>query len=300
MNLIIDGMDSSRWQDIPSTPQYPNFQLAYDRGLKFNYLKASQGVFTDQFYKIHWSICRKTPMLLGAYHFLQWDINPRRQAEYFYNVIKNDMGELPPVCDFEWWSTIPDNAFDILYNFLDRLRQLMPPNRKIAIYTAKAFWDRYGSKNNYWKQYLLWIARYGNIEPDIPKPWTKDELFLWQYTSKGDGLYYGMESKGLDLNKMDKDWYIKFGGKIEGYEPPKPPEKPEDELMKMVVISDTLRVRSAPNTNLETVILRNEIKGKEITVYDIAGKDSAWVKVHPTEEEWMCVENNIRRYLQKI
>jgi GH25 family lysozyme M1 (1,4-beta-N-acetylmuramidase) len=50
---------------------------------------------------------------------------------------------------------------------------------------------------NAFKQYPLWMAWYG-INPLIPSPWNK--ISVWQYTSNGDGLKYGCESKSVDMN----------------------------------------------------------------------------------------------------
>jgi lysozyme len=219
-NLIF-GMDSSKWEDIPSTPQTPNYQTAFERGCKFNYLKATQGLWVDKSFKQDWANCRKTPMKLGAYHFLQWNIDPKKQAEFFYNTIKDDPGELPPCVDFEWWSgNIPSNAFDILYNFLERMKQLMP-GKRFVIYTAYGFWMQYGRKDPYWKQYLLWLAHYNNTPPvgpqEIPTPWV--EWFLWQWTGHGDGLYYGMESKDVDLDYANLKLYNEIVGELSEEEP---------------------------------------------------------------------------------
>jgi hypothetical protein len=43
----------------------------------------------------------------------------------------------------------------------------------------------------------------GITKPDIPAPW-KDWLF-WQYSATGDGLAFGAESKGIDLNLFNGD-----------------------------------------------------------------------------------------------
>jgi lysozyme len=222
---FIFGMDSSKWEDNPSTLQTPNYQTAYERGCHYNYLKASQGLWVDKSFKQDWANCRKTPMKLGAYHFLQWNIDAKKQAEFFYNTIKDDPGELPPCVDFEWWNTIPSNAFDILYNFLERMKQLMP-GKRFVIYTAYGFWMQYGRKDPYWKQYLLWLAHYNNTPPvgtkEIPAPW--EEWFLWQYTGHGDGLYYGMESKDVDLDYANPKLYNEIVGELPEEEPDDPNE----------------------------------------------------------------------------
>jgi GH25 family lysozyme M1 (1,4-beta-N-acetylmuramidase) len=198
-NYVFGG-DSSVWDDINETPQRPDFQKAYNNGWRFNYHRTSFGLSIDSDYRVNWSNSRKTKLLLGNYHFLVWTQSPEAQADFFWNIIKDDPGELPLVCDFEWWSVIPADAFDLLYRFLEQLKK--HTNKKIMIYTAYSFWKQYGKKDNYWKQYLVWLAHYNNTPPlgslDVPLPWI--ECDFWQFTGHGDGLLYGMESKDVDLD----------------------------------------------------------------------------------------------------
>ena len=141
---------------------------------------------------MNWLNAKAAGLLRGGYHFLTWTTDPVIQANYYWSIIKNDPGELPLVVDFEWWSTIPSTALDILKRYLEQLKKLAP-GRKIMIYTARAFWQQYGSKDPYWKQYLLWEAFYSVVPPAPFEPF--NGFTFWQYTSHGDGLYYGMESK---------------------------------------------------------------------------------------------------------
>ncbi len=208
MELVFGG-DSSTWQDSPEVPGHPDFQKAYDNGWRFNYIKATQGDFVDADYKTSWLLCRATPLKLGVYHFLQWNIDPVLQANLFWNTVKNDPGELPIICDFEWWSTVPSNALDILRRFLEELKRICGGHR-IGIYTAEGFWVQYGSKDIYWSQYDLWTAHYNDTPPTPYAPWT--EWFMWQFTGNGDGHYYGMESAGVDLDYANGDWWDKYIG----------------------------------------------------------------------------------------
>lgn len=208
-NFVFGG-DSSVWDDNNATPQRPNFLQAYNKGWRFNYLRTAFGLGIDSDYRQNWTDSRKTGLLLGNYHFLVWDQSPERQADFFWGVVKDDPGELPLICDFEWWSTIPSNAFDLLYRFLEQLKKNIIASGKtlkngkpirLGIYTAPAFWKQYGKTDLYWAQYVLWLAHYNDTAPlsaEIPAPWKKCDF--WQFTGHGDGLLYGMESKDVDLD----------------------------------------------------------------------------------------------------
>jgi lysozyme len=194
---MVSGFDVSKWEDINSTPQKIDFKKAFSKGLRFVFIKASQANWADEDIVYNWKSSKEAGFLRSAYHFLTWDINPGEQARYFYDLIKNDPGEIPPVVDYEWWGKeIPKNALDKLLSFLQELESLQ--KQTPIIYTAPGFWSEFGKIEPTWSKYLLWLAQYGVTKPDIPKPWTS--YLFWQYTSHGDGYNFGCESKSVDLN----------------------------------------------------------------------------------------------------
>src|SRR3989304_316015 len=90
---------------------------------------------------------------------------------------------------------------------------------------------------NYFKQYPLWIANYGVTKPLVPKPWT--EWTFWQFTDKGDGSIYGVESKNIDLNYFNGDlasFRQRFGLRES------PPSEPVPVSKKFRVIVPALKV----------------------------------------------------------
>jgi len=199
MNAI--GTDVSKWQDANSTPQKINFVKMKAAGADFVFMKASQANWADEDIAYNWSAAKAAGLLRGAYHFLDWVVDPVKQADFFCSLIEHDPGELPPVCDYEWWNmdNIPSNVLTILKRFLERVevRLGVVP----MIYTAPGFWQPYGSTDPYWKHYYLWIASWGNMNPSVPAPWT--EYTFHQYSSKGDGLKYGAESLNIDMDQFN-------------------------------------------------------------------------------------------------
>lgn len=99
--------------------------------------------------------------------------------------------------DFE---IAPVNA-SFLYGFLSTLHADLP-NLLLGIYTGYSYWGTYGSTSPTYnfQQYPLWISWPVTPyqEPAPLKPWT---TYLYhQWTFNGDGVYYGQQSSGLDLD----------------------------------------------------------------------------------------------------
>jgi len=190
------GTDISKWQDNNSTPQRVNFDKMKLAGADFVFIKASQANWMDEDIVWNWNEAAASDLLRGAYHFLTWDVDPIKQADYFCGVIDHDPGELPPVCDYEWWGTIPSGAYTILRKFVERVEANL--KRTPIIYTAPGFWSPYGTSEAHWAHYPLWVAHWGTSVPLVPKPW--QSWTFWQFTDKGDGLKYGAESLNIDLD----------------------------------------------------------------------------------------------------
>jgi lysozyme len=209
MNYAL-GCDISAWQgDV-------DFGMMKSAGADFVIVKASQGSgtnyaksFIDNKFVRSWTMAKQTGLLRGAYHFLTWDVDPVIQADFFCNLLMEDPGDLPPAADFEWWKTTPGNALDILRKFCERINTNI--RKTPAIYTATGFWNQFGSSDEYWAQYPLWVASWGKNDPSNPpsgpimcKPWST--WTFWQTTSKGDGIKFGaVNSKQIDLNYFNGD-----------------------------------------------------------------------------------------------
>jgi lysozyme len=212
MNNIL-GFDVSIYDDDSSTPQHVNFQQAKNNGIEFVYIKSSQGNYSDRDILINWENARIAELLRGAYHFLTWDVKPEEQAKFMFGLLKNDPGELPLMVDFEWWKVVPADAIKKLWAFLVEIKSLLP-EKKIGIYTNNNFWKEFGQFNIEWSQFLIWLAQYKVLQPDIPKPWTRWDV--WQYTERGAGIKYGCESKMVDLNLYNGSYedLLKLAGKV--------------------------------------------------------------------------------------
>ncbi len=197
------GIDISLWQDDNSTPQKVDFNKAKAAGANFAFIKASERYAIDPDFVDNWKNAKKAGMPRGAYHFLRWDVSGLYQAQFFSSLLEDDIGELPPVADFEAPpkdGKYPSNA--LLFQFLQEVEKEL--GVRPIIYTSPGFWNSYGRDKNTgkfddkWLMYDLWIAHYGVTQPIVPKPWMG--WTFWQFSSNGDGLKFGAESKSIDLD----------------------------------------------------------------------------------------------------
>src|SRR4030066_1612501 len=98
---MIPGIDVSHWQDDKSTPQKMNFVKSQVMGAKFVFIKVSERAGMDEDFFYNWKNAKAAGLFRGGYHFLRWDISELTQASIFCDLLNDDPGELPPICDFE-------------------------------------------------------------------------------------------------------------------------------------------------------------------------------------------------------
>ncbi len=187
---MILGSDISKWQGSV------DFRRMAERGIWFVFIKATEGMYTDEKFSENWRYSHGF-LLRGAYHFYRPEADPREQAQHFFEAVKTagDLGELPPVLDYERiddWSRV--------YECLVEMEKLF--GRKPIFYTSAGVMSggaaQYGTPPAALAEYPLWVAHYDVDEPTVPAPW--ENWTFWQYTDKGSGPEYGVESGRIDLN----------------------------------------------------------------------------------------------------
>lgn len=189
------GVDVSHWQgDI-------DWQALYSYGVRFVFVKCSQADWKDDRFNAHWAAAKKAGMLRGAYHYMTWNTSAVTQARAFLNALGNDIGELPPVCDYEMRAGAPGATVmsAVLRGWLYYVEQAIqkPP----IIYTGVSFWREYGSKADWVLRHPLWLALYDtepqptnypppgymktSVDSYAPLPWGRAGWAFWQYTERG-------------------------------------------------------------------------------------------------------------------
>lgn len=193
--------DTSKWDAAI------NYIKMRSAGISGTILKCGQGNGIDPWFYVNWGLAKFAGFKRGSYWFYDSRVEPTKQALAWWNAIKNDVGELPHFADYEEeyggiYGGI--NAFTTFLIEFQRLSQL--PDEKIGVYTAFYYWASHGSLDSFFRRYWLWLAWYGDSTlVIIPKPWTENELMMWQYTATADGSLFGVSARELDLS------YFVFG-----------------------------------------------------------------------------------------
>ena len=202
--MTVIGPDVSFYQDDNATERMIDF-AKMESNAGYVIIRSGQNLWADPDFKLNWQTA-KGVLPRGSYWFYDSRVEPKRQADLWVSLFAGDLGELPLFCDFEDNYDGTYKGWRHWYTFIERLKALVP-GKEIGIYTAYYYWLENTAYSNggveYFKQYPLWVANYGVTSPLVPKPWT--EWLFWQYTDKGDGSLYGVESKNIDLNYFNGD-----------------------------------------------------------------------------------------------
>lgn len=195
------GIDTSRWEDNPATPQTINWQAAKDNGVAYVILKATEGTsYVDPVFALHKANSAGI-LPRGSYHFWRYGMDWKMQVENYAKVAKGL--ELPPCLDVEdWYGELPKGnalaiALEVMLRGIDAAF-----GRECMIYTSPNILRYYLPPilSNEIMKRKLWIANYGVSQPNI-SPFSR--YTFWQFSDKGDAARYGIsEASGVDLN-----WY---------------------------------------------------------------------------------------------
>ena len=194
------GPDVSFYQDNPGTSRQIDFTKMKESA-GYVIIRAGQNLWIDSDFGYNWSSAKAAGLPRGSYWFYDSRAEPNQQAELWYSQVGNDLGELPLFADLEENYGGQYKGWKNWYIFITRLKALIGNRQEIGIYTGYYYWlENAPSKQTapveleYFHQYPLWIAHYGVTTPSVPAPWSSDEWTFWQYTDKGDGGLYGVES----------------------------------------------------------------------------------------------------------
>ena len=192
-------------------------------------IKCLDGTVQSRYFVENYTAAKAKGIQVSAYQWLYPGnkVSVRKQAETLTGLLNQYPVDFGPFIDFEWTTyggqPANPNASD-LYGMLEYFNELN--GWYPGIYTAKGYWDRYGNKETYWRDKILWIANYDVLSPAIPAPWTT--WILWQYTPSGPAEEYGVDpefQKGIDLNRFNgtREEYLDFINKDKG--PGNPPDQ---------------------------------------------------------------------------
>jgi lysozyme len=202
-------MERAKGFDLSAGDGKVDFQKAKAAGITFMYTKASQRVVDATYYR-NMDGGKSVGFLRGAFHYLDLGESELTQADRFINTIKNDIGELPPVLDFEQdpnGLSFPSMTKSIrqgkAWNFVDKVQKAL--GVKVGIYSGYYYWGSWGDLGLGWTPCPFWLAwwateayiKFKTGGTGAPLPW-KDWKF-WQF-GLVNGPTYGVEALSLDMN----------------------------------------------------------------------------------------------------
>lgn len=196
-------------------------------------IKATEGAsYTDPKFLEHYNNAKDKGFNIGFYHFLYELSDPIKQAEHFWNAIKDKAYNVIPVLDAE---RNKDGKFnrtsytDFCLAFLKRFKELSGIDCIVYTYTSFAN----SLMDSRLKPYLLWEANYyvnNGLEHNrkgLTNIWGNN-IIGHQYTSTGK---VGGIVTDVDLNNFTEDILInKASDSVEN----KPVEKGESRLLNVM------------------------------------------------------------------
>lgn len=262
-------------------------------------IRAGQNTWIDSDFKANWAAAREAGLKRGSYWFYDSRSIPKSQAQLWASALGEDLGELPLWCDFEEKYGGAYSGWKHWYDFMAELQRLLP-TKDLGVYTGYYYWventTQAGippSSLEWFGKFPLWVARYNATEPLIPKPWT--DWTFWQYTDKGDGSLYGVESANIDLNYFngsEEEFCKRFPDG--GYVPPiTPPTGDTMTTYTMYTIYPDTRIRPVPNTGQKELVFiplaNTKVVGSEMFVAKETLRNSSGVVYQLPGDKWLKV-----------
>lgn len=188
----LEGLDVSDYQ--------PDATIDWKTAAKrfaFVFVKASQGTTNSAHdFAAHYANAKKAGIPRGAYHFISALSSADDQIAHFFDVVGDELGELPPVLDVEWQGSTkalgPLSAADFAQLVLDCLELLAKGSGKRPIlYTAPGFWSFLVGVPGFVAKAValadLWIAHYG-VKTVETLGWSRWAFWQWSATEPEAGV----------------------------------------------------------------------------------------------------------------
>lgn len=179
--------------DVSFYQKSVDWEKVKESGIKFVFVKSSEGSFTDKMFTTHWAGAGSAKLMRGAYHYFRSGVDPIVQARQL--TAKTFDAELELVLDVETQNIpVPQKVFaDQVLACLKEIERLS--NKRPMIYTGSYVWTELTGNPTWASDYPLWIGQYPfgdvcptleqiqGLVPSLPTGWTS--YAYWQYTSKG-------------------------------------------------------------------------------------------------------------------
>ncbi len=205
---LITGLDVSHHNgDI-------DYRAVKEAGHRFVFIKATQdNDFVDPMFPTNLARARDAGLAAGAYHFFDYTLDGREQADHFLDRVESVGGiddALPPVVDVECWAPIGSSiqvvATARLRDFVERVYERT--GRMPLVYTSVFMWREVVGNAEGFEDLPMWAACWGCELPiSIAPGW--DDWVFWQEgltripgVGRLDGNYFAGSQKELKALKL--------------------------------------------------------------------------------------------------
>ena len=265
--------DISFYQADPRKKQFIDFQKMKGwrdengNGLSGVIIKAGQRDYFDPAFAVNRAGARAVGLPRAFYWFLDYAKDGKAQAQFFWDLIKDDPGEGPLIVDFEAGS---GSWRHHLEDFIVELQQLSKYSAdRIWIYTGYYYWMDFGPQTTneqmWFIPYRLWLAAYTEHVDlvKVPRPWLT--ATMWQ---KGTTIAYGPDlgvlSLEIDFDVFNGDRALFNRYFITDYVPDVPQEEEptggNEDMQYKVIWSEGVARRKAPHTGTSTEMTYTGLK----------------------------------------
>lgn len=188
------GIDVSHWEGRI------DFRRVRKAGIRIVYIKATQGQdIVDEEFERNYRDAHREGLRIGFYHYVtaRSTEEAKRQADFFYDKIRDKEQHAKPAMDFEVFGALTQSEIrNISLQFLKEL-EARSGNRPVVYAdetNASGVFD-----DDRFRDYPLWIAQYGVSHPEMENRWRR--WSGWQYTDKG-------RVRGIS-GTVDRDYFRK-------------------------------------------------------------------------------------------
>ena len=181
--------------DVASYQGNMNWAAAAQQGIKFAYVKATEGTtYVNPYFNSQYNGAKAVGMYAGAYVFARPDSpNAAAQAAYFvqHAQFARDNRTLPPMLDLEGpysgtgvsdrcWGLTAAQMVNWIRTFTNYVSANTRTGRQMLLYTNQSWWNQCTGNSKAFSDQYLDIAYWSSNAPSsLPSSWSK--WTVWQY-----------------------------------------------------------------------------------------------------------------------
>ena len=117
--------------DVSHNNGIVNWEKAKEEGIEFAFIRAMFGYNKDKQFDRNWSEAKRVGIARGAYSWIIHGFDPIKTAKLAVDCISHDLGELPPVVDFENTKYYGKPTFAELKKYINEINYILDISRDV-------------------------------------------------------------------------------------------------------------------------------------------------------------------------